>query len=71
MLLVALASRLVLWEPETHSCSDTGFRLEGWPRRRFNDGRVDQRGSSWVGTMWNNVLSDGGEGETWGTDGVL
>ena len=71
VLLVALGSRVVFWEPETHSWSDAGLRLEGWPRVRFNDGRVDPRGSFWVGTMWNNVLPDGGEGETGGTDGVL
>ena len=71
LLLVALASRLVIWEPETHSCTDAGFRLDGWPRVRFNDGRVDPRGSFWVGTMRNNVLPDGGEGEAGGTDGVL
>lgn len=71
VLLVALASRLVFWEPETHSRTDAGFRLEGWPRLRFNDARVDPRGSFWVGTMWNNVLPDGGEGKVGGTDGVL
>jgi sugar lactone lactonase YvrE len=70
-LLLALASRLVFWEPETHTRTDAGFRLEGWPRLRFNDGRADPRGSFWAGTMWNNVLPDGGEGEVGGTDGVL
>jgi len=71
VLLVALASRLVFWEPNSGSCTESGFQLQGWPRLRFNDGRVDPRGSFWIGTMWNNVLSDGREGEVGGNDGVL
>lgn len=70
-MLVALASRLVFWEPETHSRTEAGFRLDGWPRLRFNDGRPDPRGSFWVGTMWNNILPDGGDGKVGGRDGVL
>lgn len=71
VFLVALASRLVFWKPDTHAYTDAGFRLDGWPRLRFNDARVDPRGSFWAGTMWNNVLPDGTEGKTGGTDGVL
>src|SRR5215472_10205686 len=71
VFLVALASRLVYWNPATHSHTDAGFRLDSWPRLRFNDGRPDPRGSFWVGTMWNNVLPDGGDGQVGGRDGVL
>jgi sugar lactone lactonase YvrE len=71
VFLVALASRLVFWKPDTHSCTDAGFRLQAWPRLRFNDGRADPRGSFWVGTMWNNVQADGSNGEVGGTDGLL
>lgn len=71
VLLVALASRLIFWEPGTGSYKESGFRLQSWPRLRFNDGRVDPCGSFWIGTMWNNVLSDGGAGDVGGTDGIL
>ena len=71
ILAVALASKIVLWRPETHSIADAGFHLEGWPTLRFNDGRADPRGSLWVGTMWNNVLPNGTDGEVGGRDGVL
>ena len=71
VLLVALASRLVFWNLDTHSHTGSGFRLEGWPRLRFNDGRPDPRGSFWVGTMWNNVLPDGRDGQVGGQDGLL
>ena len=71
ILIVALASRLLFWEPESNSRTEAGFQLEGWPRLRFNDGRPDPRGSFWVGTMWNNVLADGGDGKVGGHDGVL
>ena len=71
VFLVALASRLVYWKPMTNSRSEAGFVLDGWPRLRFNDGRADPRGSFWVGTMWNNILPDGGDGQVGGRDGVL
>ena len=71
VLLVALASRLIFWNCETDSRTDAGFRLDGWPKLRFNDGRADPRGSFWVGTMWNNVLPDGADGKVGGHDGVL
>jgi len=70
-LLIALASRLVFWNCDTDSRTDAGFKLNAWPQLRFNDGRADPRGSFWVGTMWNNVLPDGGDGKVGGHDGVL
>jgi len=53
VLVVALASRVFLWEPETDIRRDPIFLLDGWPQVRLNDGRSDPRGSFWVGTMRN------------------
>jgi sugar lactone lactonase YvrE len=71
VLVVALGSRVILWEPETDYRHDPIFVLEGWPQVRLNDGRADPRGSFWVGTMRNNVKPDGSLGETGGQDGIL
>jgi sugar lactone lactonase YvrE len=62
-MLVALASRLILWVPATDERRDHGFRLDDWPAARLNDGRPDPRGDFWVGSMKNNVLADGELGE--------
>jgi sugar lactone lactonase YvrE len=70
-LAVALASKLVIWSPERHSWTETGFRLEGWPDVRLNDGRADPRGSFWVGSMRNNINPDGTSGDVGGTEGSL
>ena len=71
VIAVALASRIILWEPGTDSRRDPIFKLEGWPQVRLNDGRADPRGSFWVGTMRNNVNPDGSLGEAGGQDGML
>jgi sugar lactone lactonase YvrE len=70
-LAVALGSRLIFWSPDSDARRDHGFRLDGWPSVRFNDGRADPRGSLWVGSMRNNVNSDGSSGEAGGLDGIL
>ena len=70
-LAVALGSRVILWEPATDSRRNQGFQLPGWPAVRLNDGRVDPRGALWLGSMRNNVASDGQSFEAGGTDGVL
>lgn len=57
-LLVALASRLVLWRPADGG-QETLATLPGWPSVRFNDGRPDPLGRMVVGTMGNNVGPDG------------
>src|ERR1022692_95964 len=44
-LAVALGSRVVLWKPRTDERREQGFRLNGWPGVRLNDGRPDPRGS--------------------------
>lgn len=71
VLAVILGSRVILWEPATDVRHDPIFLLEGWPRVRLNDARVDPRGALWMGTMRNNVNSDGSAGEVGGQDGAL
>jgi sugar lactone lactonase YvrE len=62
-MLVALASKLILWKPLADSRIDHGFSLDGFPEVRLNDGRPDPHGNFWVGSMKNNVLPDGELGE--------
>ena len=71
VLAVVLGSSVILWEPETDVRHDPIFHLEGWPKVRLNDARVDPRGSLWMGSMRNNVNSDGSAGVAGGQDGVL
>ncbi len=70
-LLLALASKLIWWWPESDRREDHGFRLPGYPRVRLNDGRADPMGNFWVGSMKNNVLADGELGEAGKGDGIL
>ncbi len=70
-LLVALASKLIWWWPETDKRQDHGFTLAGYPHVRLNDGRADPLGNFWVGSMKNNVLPDGELGEAGPGEGVL
>jgi sugar lactone lactonase YvrE len=71
VLAVVLGSSVILWEPETDVRHDPIFHLEGWPKVRLNDARVDPRGALWMGSMRNNVNSDGSGGVAGGQDGVL
>ena len=70
-LLVALASRLIWWWPDTDQRCDHGFQLQGFPKVRLNDGRADALGNFWVGSMKNNVKPDGELGEAGGSDGQM
>ncbi|MGV8984766.1 MAG: SMP-30/gluconolactonase/LRE family protein [Cypionkella sp.] len=70
-MLVALASKLIIWSPTTDNRRDFGFNLPGSPRVRLNDGRADPAGNFWVGSMKNNVLADGELGEAGPGEGVL
>ena len=58
-LLAVFGSRICLWRPAENRIVKEIFRLPGWPEVRFNDARVDPRGSLWAGTMANNVGRDG------------
>ena len=58
-MLVALASRLILWRPEDDSRTDQGMRLDDFPKARLNDGRSDPHGTFWVGSMGNNITAQG------------
>jgi sugar lactone lactonase YvrE len=70
-LAVVLGAGVIFWEPETDVRHDPIFRLEGWPKVRLNDARADARGSLWIGSMRNNVNSDGSCGDVGGEDGKL
>ena len=61
VLLAALASRLILFTPESDGREAIGPELPGWPAVRFNDGRPDPLGRMLIGTMGNNV-GPAGEG---------
>ncbi|HTR65888.1 MAG TPA: SMP-30/gluconolactonase/LRE family protein [Terriglobales bacterium] len=71
ILAVVLGSGVILWEPATDSRHDPIFQLKGWPKVRLNDARADPRGVLWMGSMRNNVNSDGSEGIAGGQDGEL
>jgi len=58
-LCVVLGSRLLLWSPETDRRRAYGPPLMGYPEVRFNDSGVDINGLLWVGTMGNNLKTDG------------
>jgi sugar lactone lactonase YvrE len=56
-----LGGRVILWDIRRHRTVATLFELPHWPEARCNDARVDPSGVLWVGTMQNNVASDGGD----------
>ncbi len=70
-LLVATGSGLLLWRPEDDSRTPFGWELPGWPDVRLNDGRPDPRGDFWVGSMKNNVLHNGEQGDVAAGHGIL
>ena len=71
ILLLVLASKVGLWSPRTHPKVETIYRLAAAPEMRFNDARVDPRGSLWVGTMRNNVGPNGENLDVPFSDAVL
>ena len=70
-LLVALGSRLLLWNPTTDTRVDQGFKIDEWPDVRLNEGRTDPAGNFWVGSMRNNVNRDGSLRDANGSVGKL
>jgi sugar lactone lactonase YvrE len=71
VLAVVLGSCVILWEPHTDVRHDPLFHLDGWPKVRLNDARADPRGALWMGSMRNNVNSDGSCGAAGGQEGEL
>ena len=70
-LLLVLGSKVGLWSPATDTYLRTICRLPTAPSMRFNDARVDPRGSIWVGTMRNNVGPGGEDVHVTFSDAVL
>jgi sugar lactone lactonase YvrE len=70
-LLVALGSRLILWNKKTDAHRDHGFRCEDWPDVRLNDGRAGPGGEFWIGSMANNVGEHGEANEATAGKGEL
>src|SRR5205807_1487848 len=58
-LLVALASKVILWQPRNDARADFAMPVKDWPGVRLNDGRPDPAGNFWVGSMQNNGAADG------------
>lgn len=59
-ILIVLGGRVVLWDIHRCRCDAVIFELASWPTMRCNDARVAPNGTLWLGTMQNNVTSDGG-----------
>ena len=70
-LLVALGSKVILWEPATDRRQDFARPEANTPYNRLNDGATDPNGVFWVGSMRNNVAPDGGNLEVSGNTGSL
>jgi sugar lactone lactonase YvrE len=71
VLVVVLGSQVILWEPSSDRRSKPVYKFDQWPNVRLNDARVDPQGSLWLGSMRNNVNSDGSAGTAGGQDGAL
>jgi sugar lactone lactonase YvrE len=71
-LVVAAASRAILWKPLSDQHVDLSAPLVDWPDVRLNDGGAGPDGRFWVGSMRNNVGPDGDNLEVeYGTAGEL
>lgn len=71
LLLVAVGGHVILWAPETDKRSVFAQPERAWPSNRLNDGAADPNGNYWVGSMFNNVSSDGGDLEITTRSGSL
>lgn len=71
ILLLVMATRIAFWAPAAHPKTSTIHSLPTAPSMRFNDAKIDPRGSLWVGTMRNNVGHQGENLDVEFTDGVL
>ena len=59
-LVVVLGGAVIVWDPHNDDRSIHLYTLAHWPALRCNDARVSPLGSLWIGTMQNNVATDGG-----------
>lgn len=59
VLLLALGSKLVLWDEATDERTDFAAPETNLPASRLNDGRPSPFGDFWVGSMQNNVDENG------------
>lgn len=57
-LVVALGSRVILWQPANDARVDFARPDVNWPTLRLNDGRPDPFGNFWVGSMAHDVGDD-------------
>ena len=58
-LIVALGSKVILWQPANDARADFARPEKNIPGARLNDGRPDPSGDLFVGSMFNNVAPDG------------
>lgn len=58
-LIVALGSKVILWQPANDARADFAFPEKNAPAARLNDGRPDPAGGLVVGSMFNNVAPNG------------
>ncbi len=70
-LLVAFGSQVVLWTPGTDRRALLARPESDTPAHRLNDGATDPNGAFWVGSMPNNVASDGRPIDVSGRTGSL
>ena len=70
-LLLAVGSRLLLWQPAGDVRDDYGFALASAPGARLNEGQSGPGGEFWVGSMGNNVGPDGETRDFAGAPGEL
>jgi sugar lactone lactonase YvrE len=70
-LLVALASKVILWRPSADERTLFARPEPNWPHNRLNDGATDPNGVFWVGSMGNNVAPDGSTLEISSNSGSL
>ena len=70
-MLVALGSRVILWDPLADKRVHLSRPEPNWPMNRLNDGASDPNGFFWVGSTRNDVTADGGHIEISGNHGSL
>ncbi|CAN5383406.1 SMP-30/gluconolactonase/LRE family protein [soil metagenome] len=62
-LIVATASKLILWQPANDARADFASPERGRQGVRFNDGRPDPAGNFWVGSMHFGEGAEKGKGK--------